>query len=116
MKWPKSRKAKNSASSSGSLGTTPGCREASSETIRGEADPTWCTCSSALGRRAMKSVSADMAPSMSALGDEVLHLVRHLRGRPLEHLVVDHDGRCPLDVGLAGGEVGGLDERRVLLP
>ncbi len=34
--------------------------------MRGDAEPTWCTCSSALGRREMKSASADMAPSMSA--------------------------------------------------
>ena len=43
------------SSEAGSLGTVPGCRSASSETMRGEADPMWCTWSSALGSRAMKS-------------------------------------------------------------
>ena len=36
----------------------PACRAASSATIRGDAEPTWCTCSSALGRPAMNSVVA----------------------------------------------------------
>src|ERR671910_3400620 len=57
MKCGKSSKTKKSRSASGSLGTVPGCRAASSATIRGEADPTWCTCSSALGRPAMKSIT-----------------------------------------------------------
>src|SRR3954468_12491616 len=55
MKWAKSRNSKKLRSASRSLGTVPGCRSASSETIRGDAEPTWWTCSSALGRRAMKS-------------------------------------------------------------
>ena len=55
MKWAKSRKVKNSLSPSRSEGTpAPGWRAASSETIRGDADPTWWTCSSAFGRPAMK--------------------------------------------------------------
>jgi hypothetical protein len=56
MKCAKSRKAKNSRSLSGSAGTTPGWRAASSLTIRGLAEPTWWTWSSALGSPAMKSV------------------------------------------------------------
>ena len=56
MKCAKSRNSKNSRSSSGSLGTVPGWRAASSATIRGEAEPTWWTCSSALGRPPTKSV------------------------------------------------------------
>src|SRR3546814_95914 len=55
MKCAKSRKAKKSFNSSGSLGTVPGCLSAKVLTIRGEAEPTWCTCSSALGRPAMKA-------------------------------------------------------------
>src|SRR5918993_2965371 len=56
MKWAKSRKVKNSRSSARSRGTpASGWRAASSETIRGDADPTWWTCSSALGRPVMKS-------------------------------------------------------------
>ena len=34
MKWAKSRNAKNSFNAWGSLGTTPGCRSASSATMR----------------------------------------------------------------------------------
>ena len=56
MKWAKSSKTKKSARAFGSLGTTPGCRSASWATIRGDADPTWWTCSSALGRPATKDV------------------------------------------------------------
>ena len=59
MKCAKSRNSKNSRSSSGSLGTVPGCRSASSLTIRGDAEPTWWTCSSALGRPAMKAASGE---------------------------------------------------------
>src|ERR687893_2306351 len=58
MKCGKSSKTKKSRSASGSSGTVPGCRAASSATIRGDAEPTWCTCSSALGRPAMKSITA----------------------------------------------------------
>ena len=54
MKCAKSRNVKNSLSASRSLGTpASGWRAASSETIRGDADPTWWTCSSAFGRPAM---------------------------------------------------------------
>ena len=57
MKCAKSVKVKKRASASGSCGTgLSGWRRASSATIRGEADPTWCTCSSALGRPATKVV------------------------------------------------------------
>src|SRR4051812_3461758 len=58
MKWPKSRKAKKSASAAGSAGTgvSPSWRAASSATIRGDAEPTWCTCSSAFGSPAMNEV------------------------------------------------------------
>src|SRR4051794_4315591 len=60
MKCAKSLKTKYSASASGSAGTgeVPACRAASSATIRGDADPTWWTCSSAFGRPAMKAVRA----------------------------------------------------------
>ncbi len=61
MKCSKSRNAKYFASSSGSLGTTPGWRSASSATIRGDAEPTWWTCSSAFGIRAMKAARSGMA-------------------------------------------------------
>src|SRR3954471_224907 len=78
MKWPKSRNSKKRRSSSGSLGTEPGCRSASSETIRGEAEPTWCTCSSALGRWAMKSAVTEVggtprsSQALLQLRDQVL--------------------------------------------
>ncbi len=63
MKCAKSWKSKNAFSSSRSDGTVPGCRAASSETIRGDAEPTWWTWSSAFGRPAMKSArSLGMAP------------------------------------------------------
>src|SRR5215218_8353193 len=56
MNFAKSVKVKYRASASGSAGTgDPGCRAASSATIRGDADPTWWTCSSALGRPARNS-------------------------------------------------------------
>src|SRR3954469_25135777 len=60
MKCAKSLKTKYSASASGSAGTgeLPAWRAASSATIRGDADPTWWTCSSAFGRPAMKAVRA----------------------------------------------------------
>src|SRR6478672_9078657 len=54
MKWDRSSKTKNLASSAGSLGTVPGCRLASSATTRWDTEPTWWTCSSTLGRPAMK--------------------------------------------------------------
>ena len=69
MKCGKSSKTKKSRSASGSLGTVPGCRAASSATIRGEAEPTWWTCSSALGRPAMKSITGSSCqPRELALG------------------------------------------------
>ena len=56
MKCAKSVNVKKRARSSGSVGTgLSGCRPASSATIRGDADPTWWTCSSALGRPATKA-------------------------------------------------------------
>src|SRR4051812_46027076 len=62
MKCRKSRNAKKSASATGSAGTgeSPSCRAASSATMRGEAEPTWCTCSSTLGSPAMNEVSSVM--------------------------------------------------------
>lgn len=55
MKCAKSVKVKYSARASGSVGTfESGCREASSATMRGDAEPTWWTWSSALGSPAMK--------------------------------------------------------------
>src|SRR5687767_11881457 len=121
MKCAKSRNAKKSASNAGSLGTFPGWRWASSETMRGDAEPTWCTCSSALGRREMKPASADMAPSMSAgqeghsAGQDLsLELVRQLHAGPgAERLPVDQDSGRGLDAGLGGGPHGRLGEVRV---
>ncbi len=56
MKCAKSVNVKKSARASGSVGTLEsGWRAASSATIRGEAEPTWWTCSSALGSPAMKA-------------------------------------------------------------
>ena len=55
MKWAKSRKSKKSRQLLGvGRARRRGGASASSATIRGEADPTWWTCSSALGRPAMK--------------------------------------------------------------
>src|SRR5690348_18323860 len=93
MKCAKSRNSKNSASASGSLGTLPGCRSASSETIRGDAEPTWCTCSSALGRPVMKSVRLTRAN----LADGVLDRLHDLRHRARDHLAVDVHRRGPGD-------------------
>src|SRR3954452_8336549 len=100
MKWPKSRNSKKRRSSSGSLGTEPGCRSASSETIRGEAEPTWCTCSSALGRWAMKSAVTEVggtrrsSQALLELRDQVLRDV-FLGASVLEHLAVEqHRGRA----------------------
>ena len=62
-----------------------GCRAASSATMRGEAEPTWCTCSSALGSPAMKSVR-----SGAAVTGRVSH--RHRRGRSP---VTDRRARSP---------------------
>lgn len=61
MKCAKSVKVKYSASAAGSTGTfdRPRWRAASSATTRGEAEPTWWTCSSALGIPAM---NASMPP------------------------------------------------------
>src|SRR3954447_2414793 len=64
MKCAKSRNSKNAARASGSLGTTPGWRSASSATARGDAEPTWWTCSSALGSPAM-NVDRSVMPSPS---------------------------------------------------
>jgi hypothetical protein len=62
MNFAKSVKVKYSASSAGSAGTgDSGCRAASSATIRGDADPTWWTCSSAFGRPARNSRDKVMA-------------------------------------------------------
>src|SRR5689334_4178104 len=94
MKCAKSRNSKNSASASGSLGTLPGCRSASSETIRGDAEPTWCTCSSALGRPVMKSVRLTRAN----LADCVLDRRHDLRHRARGHLPVDVHRRRTGDV------------------
>ena len=72
MKWAKSVKVKKRARASGSCGTgLSGCRPASSATIRGDADPTWCTCSSALGRPAMKEVRSGRGGGVGAHGGPV---------------------------------------------
>src|SRR6478735_7998124 len=100
MKCAKSRNSKNSRSASGSLGTVPGWRSASSETIRGEAEPTWWTWSSALGRREMKLPRDDGVVTRRSLSlqlrDQVLgELLR--RPAVLDDLVVEHDRRGSSD-------------------
>src|SRR3978361_1642163 len=72
MKCAKSRKAKNSRSASGSLGTAPGWRSASSETIRGDAEPTGGTGSSALGNRATEAGQPEDDPG--GRGADVVHV------------------------------------------
>ena len=68
MKCAKSVNVKKRTSASGSRGTgLSGCRPASSATIRGDADPTWCTCSSALGRPATKARRSARAPAASVV-------------------------------------------------
>ena len=62
MNCAKSVNLKYSASSAASAGTgDSGCRAASSATIRGDADPTWWTCSSAFGNPARNSRDTVMA-------------------------------------------------------
>src|SRR6478735_11608235 len=99
-KCAKSRNSKNRRSSSGSLGTVPGCLSASSDTMRGDAEPTWWTCSSALGSRAMKSESIrGSSQALLQLGDQVVREI--VDGRPgLEDLAVEEDGRRALHSGL----------------
>ena len=107
MKCAKSRNSKNRRSSSGSLGTVPGWRAASSETIRGDAEPTWWTCSSALGRPAMKSARASR-PAVChrtchcSCVDQVLGDLVH-GPAVLEDLAVEQDRRGALDAGVLGG-------------
>ena len=48
------RSSRASRSGSAGTGVRPSCRAASSATVRGDAEPTWWTCSSALGRPATK--------------------------------------------------------------
>ncbi len=68
MNFAKSVKVKYSASAAGSVGTgESGCRAASSATIRGDADPTWWTCSSAFGNPARNSRDTVMAGILAAL-------------------------------------------------
>src|SRR5687767_4863297 len=89
--------------------------------MRGDAEPTWCTCSSALGRRVMKPASADMAPSMAAAQracsvcqDPSLELVGQLDPvARTERFPVDQDGRCGLDTCCAGGLPGRIHEVRI---
>ena len=108
------------AASSGSLGhACPGCRAASSATIRGEAEPTWWTCSSALGRPAMKSAEAHAAQSVSAAADD--GSAPSSSSSPavaVEQLAVDQDRRGAVDAGLRrrlGGRVPTQSlERQVL--
>src|SRR4051794_27205048 len=101
MKCAKSRNSKNLRSASGSLGTGPGCRSASSETIRGEAEPTWWTCSSALGSPVMKSARVTHRSLSPQLLEQV---VAELLDRPavLEHLAVQQDRRRALHTGVIG--------------
>src|SRR5262245_40880686 len=84
-KWAKSRNSKNLRSSSGSTGTTPGWRMASSETIAGDAEPTWCTCSSALGSPAMNDDrSARWSTGWSLSAGEPVVRTDHRRGQQAE--------------------------------
>src|SRR5947208_13445682 len=102
MKCAKSRKVKYSASLSASAGTpAAGCRAASSATMRGEAEPTWCTCSSAFGRPAMKSASSVM------LQESDTSVSGLLAGLPA---IVD-EGPDPPVVQRADGRLGRVVER-----
>src|SRR6478672_309470 len=99
MKWPKSRNSKNFRSASSSLGTVPGWRSASSETIRGDAEPTWWTWSSALGSRLMKSAMLTRRSlSLQLLDQVVRHLLR--RSTVLEDLAVEQDRGGALYAGV----------------
>src|SRR5690349_2926490 len=113
MKWAKSRNVKNSRSASRSDGTpAAGWRAASSETIRGDADPTWWTCSSALGRPAMKdwrltprsvSGAARSAGAGEHLGGDLVHRLA------LDLLAVDEHRRGGVHAGLRRGVTGRVD-------
>ena len=94
MKWAKSVKVKKRARASGSCGTgLSGCRPASSATIRGEADPTWCTCSSALGRPATKVVEVGARRGVGAHGGPVCRMPRR---RPARRNPVARGSRAPV--------------------
>src|SRR6478752_6162627 len=106
MKCAKSRNSKNLRSASGSLGTVPGWRSASSETIRGDADPTWWTWSSALGSPAMKPAREESAGvthrSLSLeLLDQVVGEVLD-RATVLEDRTVEQHRRRALHPGVRG--------------
>src|ERR671912_1802034 len=112
MKWAKSRKVKKSRSASRSDGTpAAGWRAASSETIRGDADPTWWTWSSALGRPAMKDgrlTPRSVPEQTSAAGAD--HRLRDLgHGLALDLLAVDEDRRGGVHAVVGGGVAGRLD-------
>src|SRR3954469_25375391 len=95
MKWAKSRNSKNAASASGSLGPTPGCRSPSWATARGDAEPTWWTCSSALGRPAMKVDRSVMSsPSQHQVTDDHRRQDAEEEQRRQDRLLVDHPGCC----------------------
>src|SRR3954447_23959596 len=81
MKCAKSLNTKYSASfsASGGTGVLPACRAASSATMRGEAEPTWWTWSSAFGRPLMKSDSVVMLLDSDI---PVSTLRRSFRGAP----------------------------------
>ena len=92
MKWAKSRKVKNSRSASRSDGTpAAGWRAASSETIRGDADPTWWTCSSALGRPAMKDwrLTPRSVPERTSAAVPTIAAAISVDGLALDLLAVD---------------------------
>src|SRR3954468_9042893 len=117
MKCAKSRNAKKSRSRSGSLGTVPGWRSASSLTIRGEAEPTWCTCSSALGRPATNEASGEprvvgsvvIRRMMSGdLPEQRLGELVH-GAAVLVDLAVEQHGRRALHPGVRGRLRGLLD-------
>src|SRR4051794_30572206 len=107
MKCAKSRNSKKSRRASGSLGTVPGCRSASSLTMRGEAEPTWCTCSSALGSPAMKEpseVRSVVIRRMMSLQLRDQRLGELVHGPTvLVDLAVEQHRRRALDAGVRGG-------------
>src|SRR3954451_3600768 len=69
MKCAKSVKVKYRARASRSVGTGvfPACRCASCATASGDAEPMWCTCSSALGRPATNAVRSAAGASVIGL-------------------------------------------------
>ena len=93
--------------------------------MRGEAEPTWCTCSSALGSRAMKSARSGRWSVVDGRQACQRALTSRRRSvsrlstmseteRALERLAVDEHGRRALHARLGRRRVGGVDERGVV--